>query len=191
MLSSPRKATSPASLVVAGAGAVAAVAAVVVNYLAWQQPKAPVGDRAPTVVSASPPESKGPAEPVPQDTAQDAAPPHLPAGKLDEIAPPRTPDADYSLSRASGRAERPLVLSLSEGEQEVIMAGQVGVAVSFSEIDEIPLATLRINVAGTEPTNHAILGAGGRVGFQLSGKAHHVYILRIDHKHRTADLRVE
>jgi hypothetical protein len=87
-------------------------------------------------------------------------------------------------------SELPAEFTLSDGEQKVLLSGQVSVGIQFNHIGEEQFLTLRIN-SSEGSKNQAILGTGGRLRFRNANSEYYVSILRFDNAARTAMLRVD
>ena len=80
--------------------------------------------------------------------------------------------------------------SLSDGEQQVVLAGQAGVAAEFGKIGDAEFVTIRINTGGKRES-HAVLEAGARFEFTAQDQVFYLSVLMFDSNARTVRLRID
>ncbi len=103
----------------------------------------------------------------------------------------RQPPVREQERQAPVAPELPVEFTLADGEQKVLLGGEVGLAVDFNRVGAKELLTLHISVAGEPATHHAILSGGGRYEFRAGGKTYVVSVLRWDARAQEAALRVD
>jgi hypothetical protein len=87
------------------------------------------------------------------------------------------------------RDDLPVEFSLQDGEQRVLLDGLASVAVEFNRMGEADFVTVVINIAGSEPTRHAVLGAGARFEFSINGRAYLLSVMKLTGA--TAEMRLD
>lgn len=173
-------------LVIAAVGCGVTVLACVVAVLAWRFPQLPRGEvdviakgSGETVVVEGGADQSGPPEETPP-----AGGPIIPAGN----PPPGTGGVTERKPPASPAL--PVHVSLTDGEQAVILGGRASIAVSFTQIGEEEFPSLRVEGDGA-PKTLALLGPGGRVEFTAAGRRYVASVLRKDLAAKRLDLQVD
>lgn len=87
--------------------------------------------------------------------------------------------------------EAPLELTLSDGEQKVVLGGEVGLAARFTQLGEALVPTLQVDADGPAAGSHALWGDAPR-SFELraAGRDYVVRALRVDTAARTLTVAV-
>lgn len=154
-----------------------------IAFLAWRYPV----PREPTAQGW--PESGTQVEP-----GRPAMPAPFAVPREDRSVEPRVPNLDEK--RQPTREEPlkpdfPVEFILADGEQKVLLGGQVGLAIDFNRVGSKEFLTLHISVAGEPAAHHAILSGGGRCEFRAGGKTYVASVLRWDARAQEAALRVD
>lgn len=164
------------------------------RMLGLEVPSQPFPQTAPLLHPQSATEDRSGSKPVtrslsgPSRTDAIEGPPQTStSGASIDARPLRPPGAETTGRGQSGtspkvarpRADLSVEFSLQDGEQKVLLHGLASVAVDFNRVGETEFATVVINIAGSEPTRHAVLGAEARFEFRVNGRPYLLSVLKL------------
>ncbi|MEA2604115.1 MAG: hypothetical protein QOF89_5107 [Acidobacteriota bacterium] len=120
---------------------------------------------------------------TPSPTPVESVPAPSPsASPVETVDPPAPPHRD--------QPGLPLEFTLHDGDQKTFLEDQASVAAEFNQVGSEEFVTLKVGTTEGEPVPHAVLGAGARYTFRLSGNTYSVYVLSVDKSARTVGVRI-
>lgn len=125
--------------------------------------------------------------PTPVESVPAPSPSASPAETVD---PQKTVDESPPAPPQRKQPVLPLEFTLHDGEQRTFLGDQASVAAEFNQIGSEEIVTLKVGTTEGEPVPHAVLGAGARYTFRLSGNTYSVYVLSVDKSARTVGVRI-
>jgi hypothetical protein len=94
------------------------------------------------------------------------------------------------LARANEKGGFPTKARLQNGEQLVVLEGDLAVGIAFSEVASIPIATLRINHDRMEEVK-ALPLAGNAFPVSVRGQEYRISVVRLSMEAKEIDLRID
>jgi hypothetical protein len=104
-----------------------------------------------------------------------------PPSEMTETARPQAPPSP---------PEFPVQARLQDGQQHVMLGGDLGVSAAFSEVASTPIATLRINHEGVHESN-ALLTAGDVFTVAVRGSRYRISVLDLNFEARELQVQVD
>lgn len=86
--------------------------------------------------------------------------------------------------------EFPVQARLEDGQQHVMLAGDLGIGATFSEVASTPIATLRINYEGTQELK-ALQMAGDAFTVTVHGAKYRISVLRLNFEARELAVQID
>ena len=86
--------------------------------------------------------------------------------------------------------EFPVQARLQDGQQYVMLGGDLGVSAAFSEVASTPIATLRINHEGVQEVK-ALLAAGDAFTVEVRGARYRISVLRLNLEAREIHVQID
>lgn len=109
-----------------------------------------------------------------------------------EIVPSPPPERTETTRRQETPrpSEFPVQARLEDGQQHVMLGGDLGVSVTFSEVASTPIATLRIHHEGDQEVK-ALLGAGDVFTVEARGARYRISVLRLSFEAREIQVQID
>lgn len=154
---------------------VVAVLGVIIAFLAWRCPHSP----RPSSLQ------------VESETPTNQVVPPVPSSRISstsaEISPQVPPQPFTAVQR---RSEAPVEFDLRDGEQKVLLSGQLSVGVKFNSIEGESFLTLLVTT-GAKAMPYAIVTPNARLIIAAEGKKYYLSLLSQDDSSRIAHLRID
>jgi hypothetical protein len=131
--------------------------------------------------------------PQPEATAPtDATPVEKVKATPIEPGPSPTPEMTETTRRPEipKTPEFPVQARLEDGQQHVMLEGDLGVSIAFSEVASTPIATLRINHEGDQEVK-ALLGAGDVFTVEVRGARYRISVLLLSFETREIQVQID
>jgi hypothetical protein len=112
-------------------------------------------------------------------------------GTLVEFGPSPTPRTETAPPQATPRLPQfPVQARLEDGQQYVMLAGDLGIGATFSEVASTPIATLRLNHEGTSELK-ALQMAGDAFTVTVHGTQYRISVLSLRFETREITVQID